>query len=88
MDLVTAAREGSEASFLQLFDVHRLPLFRFAYRMTGSAADAEDVVQECFLELLRPRCSYDPVVTPIRTYHFGVVRNQSLKRLGKGVMAY
>jgi DNA-directed RNA polymerase specialized sigma24 family protein len=25
-----------------------LPLFRFAYRMTGSAADAEDIVQECF----------------------------------------
>jgi DNA-directed RNA polymerase specialized sigma24 family protein len=50
MDLVTAAREGSEAAFLQLFDEHRLPLFRFAFRMTGSVADAEDVVQEC----LRP----------------------------------
>src|SRR5215467_10675764 len=87
MDLVTAAREGSEAAFLKLFDEHRLPLFRFAYRMTGSAADAEDVVQECFLELLRPGCSYDPAVTPIRTYLFGIVRNQSLKRLGKRVVA-
>ena len=74
MDLVTAAREGSEAAFLKLFDEHRLPLFRFAYRMTGSVADAEDVVQECFLELLRPGCSYDPAITPIRTYLFGVVR--------------
>ena len=72
-------------SFLQLFDDHHLPLFRFAYRMTGSVADAEDVVQECFLELLRPGCSYDPKRTPIRTYLFGVVRNQSLKRLAKGV---
>jgi RNA polymerase sigma-70 factor (ECF subfamily) len=83
MDLVTAARNGSEAAFLQLFDEHRLPLFRFAYRMTQSVADAEDVVQECFLHLLRPECSYDPLVTPIRTYLFGVVRNQSLKRLEK-----
>lgn len=81
MDLVTAARQGSEPAFLELFDAHRLPLFRFAYRMTGSAADAEDVVQECFLELLRPGCSYDPAVTPVRTYLFGVVRNQALKRL-------
>jgi RNA polymerase sigma-70 factor, ECF subfamily len=70
-------------SFLQLFDDHHLPLFRFAYRMTGSVADAEDLVQECFLELLRPGCSYDPKRTPIRTYLFGVVRNQSLKRLAK-----
>jgi RNA polymerase sigma-70 factor (ECF subfamily) len=58
-------------------------LFRFAYRLTGSAADAEDIVQECFLELLRPGCSYDPSRSPMRTYLFGVVRNQSLKRLRK-----
>jgi len=73
MDLV-------QADYLRLFDEHHVPLFRFAYRMTGSAADAEDIVQECFLELLRPGCSYDPARTPIRTYLFGVVRNQSLKR--------
>src|SRR5437868_5713530 len=88
MDPVKAAREGSEAAFLQLFDEHRLPLFRFAYRMTGSTADAEDVVQECFLELLRPGCSYDGAITPIRTYLFGVVRNQALKRLRKGAAGY
>jgi len=88
MDLIEAARQGSETAFLKLFDEHRLPLFRFAYRMTGSVADAEDVVQECFLELLRPGCSYDPAATPIRTYLFGVVRNQSLKRLGKAVKPY
>ena len=78
-----AAREGSEAAFRKLIDEHRLPLFRFAYRMTRSVEDAEDIVQECFLELLRPGCSYNPALTHIRTYLFGVVRNQSLKRLGK-----
>jgi RNA polymerase sigma-70 factor, ECF subfamily len=70
----------SKADFLQLFEEHHVPLFRFAYRMTGSAADAEDIVQECFLELLRPGCSYESARTSIRTYLFGVVRNQSLKR--------
>jgi RNA polymerase sigma-70 factor (ECF subfamily) len=69
--------------YLQLFDEHHLPLYRFAYRMTGSVADAEDIVQECFLELLRPGCSYDAKRTPIRTYLFGVVRNQSLRRVGQ-----
>ena len=46
MDLVKAARKGREAALLQLFDEHHLPLFRFAYRLTGSIADAEDIVQE------------------------------------------
>ena len=82
MDLISAARQGRETAFLKLFDEHRLPLFRFAYRMTGSVADAEDIVQECFLSLLRPECSYKPTAGPVRTYLFGVVRNQSLKRLG------
>ncbi len=83
MDLFEAARKGGEAAFLQLFDEHHRPLFRFAYRMTGSVTDAEDVVQECFLELLRPSCSYDPERTGLRTYLFGVVRNQVLKRRRK-----
>src|SRR5664279_5007508 len=82
-DPVKASRQGEEAAFLKLFDDHHLPLFRFAYRLTGSAADAEDIVQECFLELLRPACSYDPRRTSPRTYLFGVVRNQALKRRRK-----
>ncbi len=80
MDLVRAARKGKEAAFLQLFDEHHAALFRFACRMSASVADAEDVVQECFLELLRPGCSYDPKRTALRTYLYGVVRNQCLKR--------
>jgi RNA polymerase sigma-70 factor (ECF subfamily) len=83
MDLVKAASKGEEAAFLQLFDEHHLPLFRFAYRLTGSVADAEDIVQECFLSLLRKECTYNPKRTPIRTYLFGIVRNRSLKRLRK-----
>jgi RNA polymerase sigma-70 factor (ECF subfamily) len=83
MDLVKAARNGRDAAFLQLFDEHHSPLFRFAYRLTGSVSDAEDVVQECFPELLRPGCSYDPQRTSIQTYLFGVVRKQCLKRWQK-----
>jgi RNA polymerase sigma-70 factor, ECF subfamily len=83
------ARRGQEAAFLRLFEDHHLPLFRFAWRLTGSMADAEDIVQECFLALLRPECSFDPARTAIRTYLFGAVRNQSLNRLRRreqGVM--
>jgi RNA polymerase sigma-70 factor (ECF subfamily) len=80
MDLLTAARAGDEGALIRLFDQHRLPLFRFAYRMTRSVADVEDIVQECFLALLRPGCSYDPAMTPVRTYLFGVVRKQSRQR--------
>jgi RNA polymerase sigma-70 factor (ECF subfamily) len=83
MDLVTDAGTGREKAFLRQFDEHHGALFRFAFRLTGSAADAEDVVQECFLELLRPTCAFDPTRGPLRTWLFGIARNQSLKRLRK-----
>ncbi|MEP6716499.1 MAG: RNA polymerase sigma factor [Terriglobia bacterium] len=83
MDPVLEARKGGESAFLKLFDDHHLPLFRFACRLTGSAADAEDIVQECFLELLKPGCSYDGARTSLRSYLYGVVRNQWLKRVRK-----
>src|SRR5271169_5595136 len=79
--LIRDARRGKEAAFLMLLDEHQVPLFRFAWRLTGSIADAEDIVQECFLALLKPNCGFDPARTTIRTYLLGAVRNQSLKRL-------
>jgi RNA polymerase sigma-70 factor (ECF subfamily) len=69
-----------QMDILKAFDDHHAPLFRFAYRLTGSVADAEDIVQACFLELLRPDCNYNPARAPLRTWLFGVVRNQALKR--------
>ena len=79
--LIRDARRGKEAAFLRLFDEHYRPLFRFAWRLTGSISEAEDIVQECSLSLLKADCRFDPARTAIRTYLFGVVRNQALKRL-------
>lgn len=79
--LVASARKGEEDAFFRLFEAHLRPLFQFAYRLTGSEMDAEDIVQECFLALLRSSSSFDPARTALRTYLFGAVRNQALKRM-------
>ena len=73
--------QAKPAALLQLFDEHHLPLFRFAYRLTRSVADAEDILQECFLGLLRSESNFDPSRTALINYLFGAVRNQALKRV-------
>lgn len=73
--------DRSVAAVLRLFDEHHRPLYRFAWRLTGSVADAKDIVQECFLSLLKPGCGFDASRTAVRAYLFGAVRNQALRRL-------
>ena len=51
--LLRAARRGDERSFLALYHLYRTPLFHFAWRLTGSVPAAEDVIQDCFLALLK-----------------------------------
>jgi RNA polymerase sigma-70 factor (ECF subfamily) len=80
-NLLHKARNGDESALMRLFEEHYLPLFRFAWRLTGRTADAEDMVQECYLALLRPGSAFDGRRSSLRTYLFGAVRNQAWKRL-------
>jgi RNA polymerase sigma-70 factor (ECF subfamily) len=70
----------SLGEFIRAYDEHHGAMFRFAYRLTGSSADAEDIVHECFAGLLRPECGFDERRTALRTYLLGAVRNQAAKR--------
>ncbi len=63
-------RQGDERAFLDLYREHRTALFRFAWRLTGSAEAAEDVVQECFLALLKGAGDLGKVAPYIAENHF------------------
>jgi RNA polymerase sigma-70 factor (ECF subfamily) len=79
-DQVREARQGSERAFLAIYHRHRSPVFRFAWRLTGSQAAAEDVTQECFLTLMRG-AAFDGDRGGLRAYLFGIARNLALRRL-------
>ena len=79
--LLKRASRGDEAAFLLLYERHRDAVFRFAYRMLGLAAQAEDVTQDCFLSLMRRPEGFDESRATLRTYLLAAVRNLSLKSL-------
>ncbi len=50
---VALAREGDEAGFRELYERHKSSVFGIAYRYSGSAQDAEDILQDTFIKVFR-----------------------------------
>ncbi len=50
---VAQAQAGDESSFRRLVERHARGVFQLAFRLTGSEPDAEDVVQDAFLQACR-----------------------------------
>jgi RNA polymerase sigma-70 factor (ECF subfamily) len=71
---------GSQRSVQRLVDEHYLSLYRYAYRLTGSAADAEDLTQDTFCQAqLKLAQLRDP--NRSRAWLFSILRNAYLHRV-------
>ena len=77
--LLAKAGDGDQAAFLELYERHRLPIFRFAYRLLGSIEVAEDVTHDCFLSLIKKPANFRSERGSLRSYLFAATRNLALK---------
>jgi RNA polymerase sigma-70 factor, ECF subfamily len=78
MELV---RGGEARAFEVVFDRHAGPAFSLAYRMCGSTARAEDIVQEAFLSLWRSGARYDRARGSVRSWVLSAVHNRAIDAL-------
>ena len=72
---------GCAESFAALYDRRQAGVYRYALRMTGSEAFAEDVTQDVFLALMREGCNFDPARGTLKSYLYGMARHRLLRRL-------
>lgn len=79
-ELIARTTRGDPAAFQLLYDRHWRSVYRFAWLLTASVADAEDITQECFLALIRKSAPFDPTRSQLRTWLIAVARNQYLQR--------
>jgi len=70
----------TDLEFQDVFERHKDAVYRFAWRMTGSAEAAKDVAQDVFLLLLRQPRRFDPARGTLRAFLLGAARNLALKR--------
>jgi RNA polymerase sigma-70 factor (ECF subfamily) len=79
--LLEFAGAGDTAAFQELYERHRNAVFRFAYRLSGSVENAEDLTHDCFLSLIKRVANFDPRRASLRTYLLAATRNLWFKQL-------
>ncbi|MGY2134396.1 RNA polymerase sigma-70 factor [Hymenobacter sp. HD11105] len=73
-------RASEARAFDELFNLHAPGLGRFAHGYLKSAADAEEVVQECFLKVWERRYEFDEGIV-FKTYLYTCAYHAILKQL-------
>jgi RNA polymerase sigma-70 factor (ECF subfamily) len=71
----------TDAEFREAYQRNKDVLYRFARRMFGSPSEAEDIVQDAFLELWRNASRFNPNRGSLRSFLIGVTRNLIRRRL-------
>jgi RNA polymerase sigma-70 factor, ECF subfamily len=82
-DLLGLAAGGSEEAFVALYRRHQGRVFRFALRMSGDEATAEEVVQEVFLTVIRGPLRYQAARASLGAWLLGVARNHVMRALAR-----
>lgn len=73
--LLRRSAAGDEAAFVALYRRQQTPIYRFALHMSGSAAVAEEVTQDVFMNVMRDGKRFDENRGTAKSYLFGVARN-------------
>jgi RNA polymerase sigma-70 factor (ECF subfamily) len=82
-ELLRLMLAGDAGAFTTLYERRQAVIYRFALRMSGSEALAEDVTQDVFLTLMRDGGQYDAARGSLTTYLYTVTRNRVLRLLAR-----
>lgn len=78
MQLITRAQTGDREAFVALFDQYKNLVYRTAYLMLGDSSDAEDVLQEIFVQVYKSLSAFDPNRAAFTTWLHRVTFNYCL----------
>jgi RNA polymerase sigma-70 factor, ECF subfamily len=76
--LIRRCQAGDEEAFGLLFEQYKNLVYRTTYLTLGTASDAEDILQEVFLQVYRSLDEYDPGRGAFSTWLYRVTVNRCL----------
>jgi RNA polymerase sigma-70 factor (ECF subfamily) len=78
LELIQRGQAGDSEAFAALFHKHKNLVYKTAFLMLGNAAEAEDLLQEVFLEVYRSLRSYQPSRGAFTTWLYRITVNDCL----------
>lgn len=80
MSLIDRSLAGDEAAFADLFHQHKNLVYKTAYLLLNNPQEAEDALQEVFIQVHQVLDSYDPSRGAFTTWLYRVTVNHCLNR--------
>ena len=79
--MLARAASGDQAAFAQLYDRLSGPLYSLALRMLGDPAEAQDALQDAFLQIWRRAAKYDSEQSSVFSWAMLMTRSRVIDRL-------
>ncbi len=80
-DLLRLSADGDKDAFSILYDRFSRPLFSLILKILGNPTEAEDVVQEVFVELWSKAMDFDGTRAQPFTWAVSIARNKAIERI-------
>jgi len=83
MDLIRRSQAGDKGAFSDLFHKYKNLVYKTAYLMLDNADDAEDVLQEVFIQVHKSLSTFQPSKGAFTTWLYRITVNHCLNRRRK-----
>ena len=80
-DLLRRIAAGDRAAFAEFYDLHSALMFSVAIKILHDPSEAEDVLQEAFLQVWEKARNFDPNLGKASTWAAILARNKAIDRL-------
>ena len=78
--LLRVAAQDAQA-LAEFYDLTAKPLFSLAVRILGDVSEAEEVIQDVFVQIWKNAPSFDPLLGPAFHWALSITRHRSIDRL-------
>jgi RNA polymerase sigma-70 factor (ECF subfamily) len=80
-ELLAAMARGDKNALASLYDQLAGPLYSLAFRMLGDNGEAQDLVQDIFLQVWRSAATYEPGRGSVFSWMATLTRNRAIDRI-------